>query len=172
MVSQIMARIISLLATVFLCSMASGEQLDFARDIRPVLSDACYHCHGPDAKARKAKLRLHDRAAAIESGVLTDGEMLHRLTSNDQKERMPPADSNRPLRDKDRAKLVNWLQAGGSWPSVDRHWAFVPPKRPRLPKVRDAGWPRNGIDRFVLARLEREGSCHPPRPTRPPCSVA
>ena len=152
-----MARIISLLATVFLCSMASGEQLDFARDIRPVLSDACYHCHGPDAKVRKAKLRLHDRAAALETGVLTNGEMLRRLTSDDPDERMPPVDSNRPLRDADRAKLVEWLRAGAAWPSDDRHWAFVPPKRPRLAKVRDADWSRNGIDHFVLARLEREG---------------
>ena len=152
-----MARIISLLATVFLCSMASGEQLDFARDIRPVLSDACYHCHGPDAKVRKAKLRLHDRAAALETGVLTNGEMLRRLTSDDPNERMPPVDSNRPMRDADRAKLVEWLRAGAAWPSDDRHWAFVPPKRPRLAKVRDADWSRNGIDHFVLARLEREG---------------
>ena len=152
-----MARIISLLATVFLCSMASGEQLDFAHDIRPVLSDACYHCHGPDAKVRKAKLRLHDRAAALETGVLTNGEMLRRLTSDDPDERMPPVDSNRPLRDADRAKLVEWLRAGAAWPSDDRHWAFVPPKRPRLAKVRDADWSRNGIDHFVLARLEREG---------------
>ncbi len=152
-----MARIISLLATVFLCSMASGEQLDFARDIRPVLSDACYHCHGPDAKVRKAKLRLHDRAAALEAGVIADGEMLRRLTSDDPDERMPPMDSNRPLRDADRAKLVEWLRAGAAWPSDDRHWAFVPPKRPRLAKVRDADWSRNGIDHFVLARLEREG---------------
>ena len=152
-----MARIISLLATVFLCSMASGEQLDFARDIRPVLSDACYHCHGPDAKVRKAKLRLHDRAAALETGILTNGEMLRRLTSDDPDERMPPVDSNRPLRDADRAKLVEWLRAGAAWPSDDRHWAFVPPKRPRLAKVRDADWSRNGIDHFVLARLEREG---------------
>ena len=152
-----MARIISLLATVFLCSMASGEQLDFARDVRPVLSDACYHCHGPDAKVRKAKLRLHDRAAALEAGVIADGEMLRRLTSDDPDERMPPADSNRPLRDADRAKLVEWLRAGAAWPSDDRHWAFVPPKRPRLAKVRDADWSRNGIDHFVLARLEREG---------------
>ena len=152
-----MARIISLLATVFLCSMASGEQLDFARDIRPVLSDACYHCHGPDAKVRKAKLRLHDRAAALETSVLTNGEMLRRLTSDDPDERMPPVDSNRPMRDADRAKLVEWLRAGAAWPSDDRHWAFVPPKRPRLAKVRDADWSRNGIDHFVLARLEREG---------------
>ena len=152
-----MARIISLLATVFLCNMASGEQLDFARDVRPVLSDACYHCHGPDAKVRKAKLRLHDRAAALETGVLTNGEMLRRLTSDDPNERMPPVDSNRPMRDADRAKLVEWLRAGAAWPSDDRHWAFVPPKRPRLAKVRDADWSRNGIDHFVLARLEREG---------------
>jgi hypothetical protein len=152
-----MARIISLLATVFLCSMASGEQLDFARDIRPVLSDACYHCHGPDAKVRKAKLRLHDRAAALDTGVLTNGEMLRRITSDDPNERMPPVDSNRPMRDADRAKLVEWLRAGAAWPSDDRHWAFVPPKRPRLAKVRDADWSRNGIDHFVLARLEREG---------------
>ena len=137
--------------------MAQGAEVDFARDIRPVLSDACYHCHGPDAKVRKAKLRLHDRAATLEAGVLTDGEMLRRLTSDDSDERMPPADSNRPLRDEDRAKLVQWLRAGAAWPSDDRHWAFVPPKRPRLPKVRDAGWPRNGIDHFVLARLEQEG---------------
>ena len=152
-----MARIISLLATVFLCSMASGEQLDFARDVRPVLSDACYHCHGPDPKVRKAKLRLHDRTAALEAGVIADGEMLRRLTSDDPDERMPPVDSNRPLRDADRAKLVEWLRAGAAWPSDDRHWAFVPPKRPRLAKVRDADWSRNGIDHFVLARLEREG---------------
>ena len=126
-----MVRIIPLLATVFLCSMASGAQLDFARDIRPVLSDACYHCHGPDANARKAKLRLHDRAAALEAGVIADGEILRRRTINDPDERMPPSDSNRPLRDADRAKLVEWLRAGAAWPSDDRHWAFVPPPRPR-----------------------------------------
>ncbi|MDB4808159.1 DUF1549 domain-containing protein [Verrucomicrobia bacterium] len=121
------------------------------------MSDACYHCHGPDAKVRKAKLRLHDRAAALEAGVIGDGEMLRRLTSDDPDERMPPMDSNRPLRDADRAKLVEWLRDGAAWPSDDRHWAFVPPKRPRLAKVQDADWSRNGIDHFVLARLEREG---------------
>ena len=152
-----MVRIIPLLATVFLWSMASGAQLDFARDIRPVLSDACYHCHGPDANARKAKLLLHDRAKALEAGVITDGEMLRRLTSDDPDERMPPADSNSPLNDADRAKLVEWLQTGAAWPSDDRHWAFVPPKRPRLAKVQGADWTRNGIDHFVLAGLEREG---------------
>ncbi len=147
--------------------MAQGAEVDFARDIRPVLSDACYHCHGPDAKVRKAKLRLHDREATLEAGVLTDGEMLRRLTSDDPDERMPPADSNRPLRDGNRARLVKWLRSGAAWPSDDRHWAFVPPKRPRLAKVRDADWPRNGIDHFVLARLEREGLTPSPEANKP-----
>ena len=94
--------------------------VDFARDIRPLLSDNCFACHGPDAKVRKAKLRLHDRAATLEAGVIADGEMLRRLTSDDPDERMPPVDSNRPLRDADRAKLVEWLRDGAAWPSDDR----------------------------------------------------
>ena len=131
--------------------------LDFARDIRPMLSDACYNCHGPDGKARKGKLRLDDRVGALESGVLADGEMLKRLTSTDPDLQMPPPDSNRNLSDANRAKLMQWLKAGAKWPEDDRHWAFVPPKQPAVPKVKAGGWVRNPIDAFVLARLEREG---------------
>ena len=134
-----------------------AAKIDFASDIRPVLSDACYNCHGPDKKARKAKLRLDDRKTAVESGVFSDGEMLARLTSTDPDERMPPPDSNRVLNAADRAKLVSWLKAGGDWPEDDRHWAFVSPGQPNLPKVKNPGWLRNGIDGFVLARLEQEG---------------
>jgi len=134
-----------------------AAKIDFASDIRPVLSDACYNCHGPDKKARKAKLRLDDRKTAVESGVFSDGEMLARLTSTDPDERMPPPDSNRVLNAADRAKLVSWLKAGGDWPKDDRHWAFVSPGQPNLPKVKTPGWLRNGIDGFVLARLEQEG---------------
>jgi len=135
---------------------AHAADLDFARDIRPILSDKCYNCHGPDKKAQKGKLQLHDRAGVMESGVLSDGEMLARLTSEDPDERMPPAKSNRVLSDEDRAKLMRWLKEGAKWPEDDRHWAFVPPKRTVLPKVRNGAWIRNGIDAFVLARLERE----------------
>jgi len=135
--------------------MARSAPIDFARGIRPLLSDACYNCHGPDGKARKAKLQLHDRAGAMKSGVLTDGEMLARLTSDDPDEQMPPLDSNRNLSDTDRAKLVQWLKAGAKWPEDDRHWAFVPPKRTEVPKVKTGGWVRNPIDAFVLARLEQ-----------------
>ena len=135
---------------------STAAPLDFARDIRPLLSDACYNCHGPDTKARKAGLRLDDRVAAHDSGVLTNGEMLRRLTTTDPDERMPPPESIRTLTDEQRAKLAQWLRAGAAWPSDDRHWAFVPPKRPPLAKVNDSAWPRNSIDHFILARLESE----------------
>ena len=72
-----------------------AAKIDFARDIRPVFPEACYNCHGPDAKARKAKLRLDDREAALASGVISEGEMLMRLTSDDPEKRMPPPDSDR-----------------------------------------------------------------------------
>ena len=84
----------------------AASPLDFARDIRPLLSDACYNCHGPDAKARKGNLRLDDRAAALGAGVLADGEMLRRLTSTDPDERMPSPESNRVLSDENRTKPV------------------------------------------------------------------
>ena len=151
-----MLRVTFILMPLLLGGPAQAENLDFAREVRPVLSDSCYNCHGPDAKARKAKLRLDDRATAMKAGVLTDGEMLKRLTSKDPDERMPPPDSKRVLRPANRAKLVQWLKAGAEWPEDDRHWAFVPPKRPALPKVNDEKWSRNEIDRFILARLERK----------------
>ena len=136
---------------------AAAEEFDFGRDIRPILSDACYDCHGPDVKARKAKLHLGDRSSTLKAGVLSDGEMLERLNTRDPDDRMPPADTTRKLRPGDRAMLVKWLEAGAPWPEDDRHWSFVPPGRPGLPKVGNSSWPRNGIDHFVLARLEQEG---------------
>ncbi|MFT7641554.1 MAG: hypothetical protein ACI9G1_003305 [Pirellulaceae bacterium] len=136
---------------------ADDAALSFVNDIRPVLSDACYHCHGPDAKARESDLRLDDRKSALQADVFTSGEMLKRLTSNDPDERMPPPDSKRRLRPRDRAKLVRWLKAGAPWPADDRHWAFIPPVHSDLPIVKNREWPNNGIDHFVLSRLEQEG---------------
>ena len=96
-------------------ALRAGD-VDFAREIRPVLSDACYNCHGPDAKARQADLRLDQREAALKAKVLSSGEMLRRLNSDDPKIRMPPHDSTRVLRPGDRARLVQWLKSGAAWP--------------------------------------------------------
>ena len=136
---------------------ARATEVDFVSEVRPVLSDACYHCHGPDANARKAKLRLDDRDSALAADVFDSGEMLDRLTTDDPDLRMPPPNSKRTLRPENRSKLVRWLKQGANWPEDDRHWAFIPPSRPELPKVKRGDWPENGIDHFVLARLEREG---------------
>ncbi|OYP34738.1 PSD1 and planctomycete cytochrome C domain-containing protein [Rhodopirellula sp. MGV] len=129
---------------------------DFATTVRPILSDACYHCHGPDADARAADLRFDQRDAAMASGVLSSGELLARLTSDDPELRMPPPNANRPLRPSDRQILTDWASDDAPWPEDDRHWAFVPPKRPGVPDVSRTDWPINPIDRFVLDRLERE----------------
>ena len=151
-----MSRLPIIIACVFVEFLPlKAAPLNFARDIRPVLSDSCYNCHGPDKKARKAKLRLDDRSAAMESGVFSDGEMMARLTSNDPEMRMPPPDSNRVLSDKDRSKLVQWLKAGAEWPQDDRHWAFVPPVQPKIPELQSK-WEGNGIDAFILQRLKKE----------------
>ena len=142
-------------ALVLLAARAQADELNFGRDIRPILSDSCYHCHGPDGDAREGDLRLDDRATVLTSRVLTSGEMLKRLTSNDPDVRMPPK-SKRNLADKDRAKLLEWVKAGAAWPEDDRHWAFVPPSRPELPKVEHPEWTRNAVDHFVLARLQQD----------------
>ncbi|MED5584986.1 MAG: PSD1 and planctomycete cytochrome C domain-containing protein [Verrucomicrobiota bacterium] len=152
-----MRRTILITAVMFPGLHAGAAEPGFAVDVRPILSDACYNCHGPDAAARKAKLRLDDRASAMRSGVLADGQLLERLTSDDPEVRMPPPDSNRVLKPGDRAKLVAWVKGGAQWPEDDRHWAFVPPAAPDHPPVRKGKWPVNGIDRFVLAKLEQEG---------------
>ncbi|MFO0845071.1 MAG: PSD1 and planctomycete cytochrome C domain-containing protein [Gemmataceae bacterium] len=134
-------------------------QLDYNRDVRPILRDACFACHGPDAKQRKADLRLDQRDAAVRHGALVPGksgesEVYQRLVTDEKAKRMPPAKFGKSLSPDQVATLKRWIDEGASYAE---HWAYVPPRRPALPTVQDAAWPRNAIDRFVLARLEREG---------------
>lgn len=145
-----------LIAAAACSAKAVGGQLEFARDIRPILSDACFRCHGPDAKARQGDLRLDQRAAVLKAGVIGSGEMLMRLTSDDPDVRMPPPDPNRLLPTQHRAALIDWLKSGAPWPEYDRHWSFVPPKHSLLPMVKERRWSRGGIDHFVLDRLADE----------------
>ncbi len=120
-------------------------ELDFNREVRPILAANCFECHGPDADARKAKLRLDQEGAE----VLGDGELLARITSNDPDEVMPPPKSNKSLSPEQIATLRAWIASGAAY---EEHWAFVKPKRPDFPTFEA----KNPIDRFVFARLEAE----------------
>ena len=142
-----------LLAIGLLPSLAAA--VDFNREIRPILSDNCFACHGPDEKQRMAALRLDTREGAfakvIVPGNAAQSALYQRLSHADPAKRMP---LGRTLTDKQIAAVRTWIDEGAKW---DTHWAFIPPKRPEPPKVSNTAWPRNPIDRFVLARLEREG---------------
>ena len=137
----------------------AADRLDFNRDIRPILAENCFYCHGQDAAKRQADLRLDDRDAAVAARAIVPGEpgassLLERIHSDDAAVVMPPPDSNRRLAPEHKQLLSRWIAEGADYPP---HWAFVTPRRPEPPPVTDAGWCRTPVDRFVLARLEAEG---------------
>ncbi len=151
----------------FVAGLASvrAEKIDFNRQILPILSDACFRCHGPDAAAREAKLRLdeqeglfrtRDDITVVAPGKPEASELVLRITSKDEDEVMPPRESSRQLKPAEIDVLKRWVAAGAPW---GRHWAYAPPQSPAPPKltVGSARRVRNPIDRFVFARLEREG---------------
>jgi hypothetical protein len=152
---------------------AKQHPIDFARQIRPILSENCFTCHGPDDEQRKAKLRLdtkdgafkelRDGGHAVVPGDTKNSVLLQRIQSDDPDEHMPPAKSNKKLTAKQVDLIKQWIEQGAHW---SEHWAFVAPKRPPLPKVKNAGWPRNAIDQFILARLEAEGLSPSPESDR------
>jgi mono/diheme cytochrome c family protein len=136
-----------------------SAKLDYNRDVRPILTDACFACHGPDAKQRKADLRLDLRDAAVKHGALVPGnsaesELVRRLTTGEKNKLMPPVKSGKKLTPEQITTLRRWVDEGASYAE---HWAYVPPRRPAPPAVKNQAWPRNAVDRFVLARLEQEG---------------
>jgi hypothetical protein len=140
------------------------DQVDFNFHVKPILSDRCFKCHGPDDRQRKAGLRLDVKEIAF--GTLASGrravvpgkparsELVRRITSTDPKVLMPAPESHLALNEVEKATLVRWIEQGADWKP---HWSFIPPKKPALPAVRTAGWAGNEIDRFVLAALERRG---------------
>ncbi|MBI3720959.1 MAG: DUF1549 domain-containing protein [Fimbriimonas ginsengisoli] len=136
---------------------------DFTRDVRPLLSRHCFKCHGPDETARKSRLRLDLREAATQpakSGAVAlvpgkpgESELLKRIFARDPDEVMPPPSTKNPLTVSEKETLKRWIATGAEY---KQHWAFLPPRQPAPPEVRNTLWPRNAIDRFVLARLEKE----------------
>ncbi|HEV3237731.1 MAG TPA: PSD1 and planctomycete cytochrome C domain-containing protein [Gemmataceae bacterium] len=142
----------------------SQQAIDFNRQIRHILSENCFACHGPDEKARKAKLRLDTKEGAfgklkgggfpLVAGKPEESELFLRITSPEEHERMPPAKSGKSLKPEQVELVKEWIKQGAEW---SKHWAFLPPHKTTLPKVKDAAWARNAIDTFILARLESEG---------------
>jgi hypothetical protein len=137
--------------------------VDFNRDVRPILSKNCFACHGQDPGSRVTKMRLDRRESAVRPskhgtavvpGAPEKSELVRRITAADEDERMPPKQSGRSLTAEQIATLTRWVKEGAPYAE---HWAFVKPRPQPLPAVKDRGWPRNGLDYFVLARLEKEG---------------
>jgi hypothetical protein len=150
----------------------AADTVDFQRDIRPILSDFCFKCHGPDEKARKGKLRLDLREMALKGGrsgaAVVPGkpeasELIHRLTSSDETEVMPPPRTGKKLSPRQVQLVRQWIAGGANY---QMHWAYVPPRRTPLPRVTDVAWARNPIDLFILARLQREGLRPAPRASK------
>ena len=138
---------------------AAAESPSFNKDIRSILVENCFSCHGADSGSRKADLRLDQRDAAIESGAIAPGDpdssvMLDRIFSDDPEEVMPPPSLKKVLTSEQKELLKRWIAEGAEY---EPHWSFIPPQRPEPPAVKNETWVRNPIDRFVLARLEAEG---------------
>lgn len=143
---------------------APNDPIQFNRDIRPILSERCFTCHGPDDSKRQSKLRLDLEAIAkgdlgghfaIVPGEPASSELIRRVSSSDTARRMPPAWSGAvKLQDREIDLLTRWIAQGAQW---QKHWSFMPPVRPDIPVVSNRVWPKNPIDNFVMTRLDREG---------------
>jgi hypothetical protein len=143
---------------------AFGMEVSFNQDVFPILSDRCFACHGPDSHDRKAKLRLdqadgvdgayrtHDGVTAIKPGSIKDSELWYRITTDDADDLMPPSKANKKsLSKEEQAVIKSWIEAGAPY---ERFWAFVPAKKPEMPKVKDSSLSKLLIDRLVLAKLD------------------
>ncbi len=139
------------------------DQVSYNFHIRPILSDNCYACHGPDANKREADLRLDTEEGAFSAlkeskgkfalvvGNVEESALYHRINSEDPAIKMPPPESNLKLTDREIKLIEKWIQQGAKY---EPHWAFVPPKSSKLPEIDQKSWPRNEVDYFILAKLE------------------
>mgnify|MGYP000864334250 FL=1 len=164
------ALILSCVLTNALAS-AADDPVDFNREVRPILSDRCYGCHGPDAdKGRKAGLRLDEFAGAtkklksgdvaVAPGDLKNSTLVQRILSEDEEDVMPPPELHRPLSKTEKDILIRWVRQGAKY---DPHWAFVSPQSHPTPPVADPSWPRDPLDAFIAEAAAKKGL----RPTAP-----
>ncbi|MCH2183308.1 MAG: DUF1549 domain-containing protein, partial [Mariniblastus sp.] len=137
----------------------SQEVLRYNRDVRPILADKCFSCHGADSAARKAGLRLDQREAAIEMEVLVPGQpaesaLLERILSEDVDLQMPPPETKKTVTPEEREILRRWITEGAPY---EPHWSFIAPSRSEIPSSDTRGWAKNPIDNFVWERLDSHG---------------
>jgi hypothetical protein len=149
--------------------LAQAEPLNFNRDVRPILSENCFYCHGVDGNKREADLRLDVREDALASdafvpGDLNASELFYRIHSGDKDEVMPPPESKRVLSARQKKILEQWIKEGAKY---DKHWAFVAPKKKSPPKVQKPNWVRNPIDSFVLTKMEENKISPNPEADKP-----
>ena len=152
------------LATALLAGLQAGAApVEFNRDIRPILADTCFHCHGPDPGTRKASLRLDTEAGffkeregkfPVVKGKPDQSSLYQRLITTDEDDVMPPKKEHKDLKPAQIALIKSWIEQGAPW---QPHWSFINPTAPKLPEVKNPAWVRNPIDRFVLASLEKAG---------------
>ncbi|MBT7404518.1 MAG: DUF1549 domain-containing protein, partial [Opitutae bacterium] len=136
-----------------------SKPLDFNRDVRPILSDKCFSCHGPDEHGRKADLRLdiekeakHEDLMAIVAGKPDESEMIYRIHSEEEEEIMPPPEIGKPLSQREKEILEQWIKEGAIWAD---HWAYVDPVKHSQPQVIDSNWPTHWIDQFTFADIKK-----------------
>ncbi|WP_128547025.1 DUF1553 domain-containing protein [Larkinella soli] len=151
------------------------ETVDYNRHVKPILSDKCFFCHGPDRNSQKAGLELATREGALAAlkkhpgkhaivpGDLAASELFHRIVSTDADAMMPPPSSNRSLTDYEKAILIRWIEQGAEYKP---HWALLKPQKTALPAVKHTAWPKNPIDYFVLAKMEENGLSPSPEADR------
>jgi len=145
-----------------------AAKLEYNRDIRPILAENCFACHGPDSAARQADLRLDKRDVAVEMGAIAPGKpgesvLVERINATDADMVMPPPATKKKLTAAQKATLERWISEGAEY---QLHWSLIPPTRPAPPAVKNAAWVRNPIDAFILARLEKAGLSPAPEADR------
>ena len=151
--------IVACLFVVCSTTLLTAAPLEYNRDIRPILAEQCFACHGADSASRKADLRLDVREAAVDFGAIVEGapeesELIARILSSDPDLIMPPPSTKKSLTAEEKQLLRRWIKEGAEY---QPHWSLIQPSRPALPEVQDKAWIKNDIDRFVLQRLEQAG---------------
>src|SRR6267154_1742827 len=149
----------ALLFSFHLFANPSAQPIEFNRDVRPLLTENCFACHGPDKNKRKAKLRLDVREVAIERGALVpgkpgEGKLIEHIFSDDPEQQMPPPQSGKTLSTQQKDLLKRWIASGAEY---QPHWSYIKLQPPPVPQTRESGWVRNPIDAFILHTLETKG---------------